>query len=200
MHYQFGFLLLLLWFVLSAGLLLLRQHGELVYSLGTWVNLMQVKRNPVGTAEDDQPRDAMRVDKLVTTYFKYIFYRAYLWQGKIQANENRRILTALAYVSVLLVLYLLMLMAISDDLFKTALLSLNKRGAIIFAVIVTLLFYVIPHVMLLRGGGYKKIIAEMSSRHETKSQERFRAFLIFMNYIVLFILTTVLAVLPNLIR
>lgn len=137
---------------------------------------------------------------LVFFYLKYIFYRAYLWQGKIQANELRRIGVAWAYVFILLGLYAITLMAISDDLFKTKLFIWNKLEAVIFAVIFTLLFYLIPHVVLLRGGYYKKIIEEMSALHETKSQAQFRAFLIFMNYIVVFILLTLFAALPNLIH
>lgn len=135
--------------------------------------------------------------RLTFKWLKYIFYRAYVWQGNIQANENRRVLTALAHVSILLGFYLLALMAAIEDFFKVSLFSSSKRIGIIFAVLFGLLFYVVPYLFLIHAEYYKKIIAEMATLHETKYQSRVREILIFLNYVVAFILLIFFAALPH---
>jgi hypothetical protein len=99
--------------------------------------------------------------KRIYAYLKYIFFRAYVWQGKIQTSENRRVLTALAYVSILLGFYLLVLMAAVSDLFNVSVFSKDKGVGIIFAASFGLIFYIFPYLILIRGGYYKTIIAEM---------------------------------------
>lgn len=120
-----------------------------------------------------------------------------MWQGNIQANENRRVLTALAYVSILLGFYLLALMAAIEDVFKLSLFSSNKGIGILFAVLFGLLFYIVPYLFLIHAEYYKQIIAEMASLPETRRQSRVREFLIFFNYVVAFILLTFFAALPK---
>jgi len=134
---------------------------------------------------------------MILRYFKYIFYRAYVWQGKIQTNENRRVLTALAYVSILFGFYILTLTAAVGDAFNLSLNSSDKRIGIIFAASFGLLFYVLPYLILIHAEYYKKVIAEMSALNETKRQSRVREILVFINYIAVFLLFTFFTALPH---
>lgn len=132
--------------------------------------------------------------KLLFRYFGYIFYRAYLWEGKRRVRESARVGNALLYVSFLLSFYALAIVAGVDSILHGSMFGPGKNGALVFAFICVVCFYFLPIFALRSNDRYKRIIKEFSSISETKWQSRVREILIFLNFIFAFILTVVLVV------
>lgn len=133
---------------------------------------------------------------MLTKSLKYVFYRGYLWQVTAK-NENSRMLNALGYVTAILVLFGLSVVALLNDLLEFPSFLRGQLGAASFAIAGAALFFIAPYLYLKTGDRYKKILSEMSAIPETEFQLRVRSVLIFMSYIVLFLVMIVLAVLHN---
>lgn len=130
-------------------------------------------------------------------YLRYIFYRGYLWQQRNRQDENTIARRALGYVTVFLGLYTIAAGAALQVLFGIPFLTASDAADVMFAAICVVLFFFIPDYLFLRGGRYKKILEEFTSKHETAWQLRIRGAIIFFNYIFAFILTIALAVLAQ---
>lgn len=130
-------------------------------------------------------------------YLKYVFYRGYLWQEHPQKTESSRVGYALMYVSTLLVFYVLALLAAIEAIFKISTFGNTKASGVIFAISCVVFLYWLPEFVFLRGDRYKKIIAEFSNSHETKTEFRIRGILLLFHYVAVFILMIFFAVLPQ---
>lgn len=135
--------------------------------------------------------------KLIFKYMRYVFYRAYLWQKDKQLTEGFAANVALAYVAYLLLFFSLVFLLAIEDIFRVAIFPHDKHAKVLLAVIFACVFYYLPYVIFVRAGRYKKIIAEFSKLTETKVQSRVREILIFLNFVSLFVLAVVLAVLSQ---
>lgn len=135
--------------------------------------------------------------KFIFRCLKYVFFRAFLWERERQDADWIAALIAMFYVTFLLLLWSLVVITAISDLVGTFIIKEGSE-ALIFGVFFILLFYILPYNVFAHKERYKKIIAEFSVMRETKKQARIRAIIIFINYPVAFLLTTILAVWHNL--
>jgi hypothetical protein len=134
-------------------------------------------------------------ERMLLKPLRYVFYRAFLWQQGKQATDGFAANVALVYVSFLLMFWSLAIVTAISDILRLPVNPSDKGSEVIFAMSCGLMFYLFPYVAFVRGGRYKKIIAEFSKHPETQIQLRIREAIIFASYIVAWLLITFLAVL-----
>lgn len=131
---------------------------------------------------------------------RYVFYRAFLWQQGRQASDGYAANVALAYVAFLLMFWSLVIWAALGNIFRLPVGISDKGENLVFAIACLLMFYLLPYIVFVRGGRYKKIISEFSKIRETQLQSRIREAIIFANYVIAWLLITFFSVLRQYIR
>lgn len=132
--------------------------------------------------------------RLISRYIKYIFYRAFVWQCKIQPTEQWAAHAALAAVTLICLLCLSDIASAVGFFYPDILEFVFGKYSLKFLVAYFIIVGAIPYLLFVRDGRYKKIIKQFEHLHETPTQKFIRGALIIVSILFLLIILVALAV------
>lgn len=132
--------------------------------------------------------------RLISRYIKYIFYRAFVWQCKIQPTEQWAAHAALSAVILIFLLCLSDVASAAGFFYPNILEFVFGKYSLKFLIAYFIIVGAIPYLLFVRDGRYKKIITQFEYLHETPMQKWIRGSVIIVSILFLLIAFILLAV------
>jgi len=134
---------------------------------------------------------------MILRYFKYIFYRVYIWQCRVQPTEQFAAHIALVTIVFLSLAYISVFASAIGVFYPPILSFVFGQYSIEFLIAYFIIVGTVPYILYVRDGRYRKIIAPFHNLQETRIQKLVRGSMIVLNVVCLLVIFSVFAVIRH---